>query len=41
MECITEIVEERVRKGVKYSEIELRIGIDTEFKGKMVLGIGS
>jgi hypothetical protein len=41
MESITKIVEEWVRKGVKYSEIELRIGIDTEFKGKMVLEIGS
>jgi hypothetical protein len=41
MESITEIVEEWVRKGVRYSEIEPRIGIDIEFKRKMVLGIGS
>lgn len=41
MESITEYVEEGVRKGVKYSEIEPRIGIDIEFKGTMVLGIDS
>jgi hypothetical protein len=41
MESITEIVEEWVRKGVRYSEIEPQIGIDIEFRGKMILEIGS